>query len=95
MRSINDICIDFNSLDKLKSFLRESAVMKKFDHPNVLKVLGISLETEDGLPFILLPYMANGDLKNFLKSKRPDTLTVDKFPKVQFPVLLFITSKQV
>jgi len=56
--------------------------MKNFDHPNVLKVLGISLETEDGVPFILLPYMANGDLKNFLKSKRLDTLTVDKFPRV-------------
>ena len=74
--------LDFNSLDKLKSFLRESAVMKNLDHPNVLKVLGISLETEDGLPFILLPYMANGDLKNYLKSKRPDTLAVDKFPMV-------------
>lgn len=73
---------DYNSLEKLKSFLRESAVMKDFLHPNVLQVLGISLETEDGLPYILLPYMANGDLKTFLKSKRPEALVVDQFPEV-------------
>ena len=73
---------DYNSLEKLKSFLRESAVMKNFHHPNVLQVLGISLETEDGLPYIVLPYMANGDLKTFLKNKRPDALVVDQFPKV-------------
>ena len=73
---------DYNSLEKLKSFLRESAVMKDFFHPNVLQVLGISLETEDGLPYIVLPFMANGDLKTFLKSKRPDALVVDQFPEV-------------
>ena len=56
--------------------------MKNFQHPNVLQVLGISLETEDGLPYIVLPYMANGDLRTFLKSKRPEALTVDQFPEV-------------
>lgn len=56
--------------------------MKDFHHPNVLQILGISLETEDGLPYIVLPYMANGDLKTFLKNKRPEALVVDQFPKV-------------
>ena len=39
--------------------------MKHCDHPNVLSVLGVSLDTdhEGGLPFIVLPFMANGDLK--------------------------------
>ena len=73
---------DYNSLQKLKSFLRESAVMKNFHHPNVLQVLGISLETEDGLPYIVLPFMANGDLRTFLKNKRPEALAVDQFPEV-------------
>ena len=80
-------CFDFvipdnNSLENLKAFLCESAVMKDFLHPNVLQVLGISLETKDGLPYILLPFMANGDLKKFLKSKRPEALVVDQFPEV-------------
>ena len=82
----NVVIPDYNSLEKLKAFLRESAVMKDFLHPNVLQVLGISLETEDGLPYILLPFMANGDLKAFLKSKRPEALVVDQFPEV---ILLF------
>ena len=73
---------DHNSLENLKAFLCESAVMKDILHPNVLQVLGISIETKDGLPYILLPFMANGDLKKFLKSKRPEALVVDQFPEV-------------
>ena len=78
-----DVAIsDYNSLEKLKSFIRESAVMKNFHHPNVLQVLGISLETENRLPYIILPFMANGDLRTFLKNKRPEALAVDQFPEV-------------
>ena len=64
--------------------------MKNFHHPNVLQVLGISLETEDGLPYIVLPYMANGDLRRFLKNKRPEALTVDQFPEVLIIALIYI-----
>ena len=44
--------------------------MLDFDHPNVLRLLGVCFDTEDQLPTIILPYMANGDLKSFLQSKR-------------------------
>ena len=63
--------------------------MKNFHHPNVLQVLGISLETEDGLPYIVLPYMANGDLRRFLKNKRPEALAVDQFPEVLIIALIY------
>ena len=46
--------------------------MLDFDHPNVLRLLGVCFDTEDQLPVIILPYMANGDLKSFLISKRGD-----------------------
>ena len=46
--------------------------MLDFDHPNVLRLLGVCFDTEDQLPVIILPYMANGDLKSFLVSERGD-----------------------
>ena len=44
--------------------------MLHLDHPNVLKLLGVCFDTEDQLPAIVLPFMANGDLKSFLVEKR-------------------------
>ena len=44
--------------------------MLGFDHPNVLKLLGVCFDTEDKLPLIVLPFMENGDLRSFLASKR-------------------------
>ena len=46
--------------------------MLGFDHPNVLSLLGVCFDTEQNLPLIILPYMANGDLKTFLLKCRGD-----------------------
>ena len=56
--------------------------MLDFDHPNVMNLLGVCFDTEDTLPVIILPYMANGDLKSFLISKREDNGEVNILPKV-------------
>ena len=58
--------------------------MKKLDHPNVLSILGICLESshESGLPFMIMPFMINGDLKSYLKQKRKKTECVDQLPEV-------------
>ncbi|XP_065910248.1 tyrosine-protein kinase Mer-like isoform X3 [Dysidea avara] len=71
---------DYTSAKSLKTFLHESAIMKNFKHPNVLSVFGVCLETSDGVPFIVLPYMPNGDLRNYLKSRRRDESNVEQFP---------------
>ena len=60
----------YSTKDELKAFLRESALMKHFDHINVLGLIGICLNTPDHIPYIVLPYMANGDLRTFLRNKR-------------------------
>ena len=52
----------------MESFLNECILMKKVDHVNVLGLLGVCFE--NGLPYIILPFMSNGDLKTFLYSKR-------------------------
>ena len=44
--------------------------MLDFDHPNILPLVGVCLDSDDGHPLIVLPLMANGDLKSFLFSKR-------------------------
>ena len=45
-------------------FLQEMTVMKQFDHPNVLSLIGVSV-LEDK-PCALLPLMSNGDLRKFI-----------------------------
>ena len=50
-------------------------------HPHVLGLCGVCLDTEDSIPVIVLPFMANGDLRTYLRSLRQD-YTVDEFPEV-------------
>ena len=57
--------------------------MKRIKHPNVLGLLGVCLNTEDGLPYIVLPFMENGDLKTILHSKRTTNGPVLKYPEVR------------
>jgi len=64
-------------MEKLKSILHESVLMKSLHHDNILKILGVCLETDvqGGMAYIVLPYMVNGDLKTYLKNKRQSTIT--------------------
>ena len=54
--------------------------MKKLNHPNVLAILGVCLESnhKSRLPFMILPFMVNGDLKSYLKKKRENNACVSK-----------------
>ena len=68
----------------LELFLNECALMMKLSHPNILPIIGICLKSdhESGLPFMLLPFMVNGDLKSYLRKKRNNPVCVDQFPEV-------------
>ena len=59
--------------------------MLDFQHPNVMSLLGVCFDTEDNLPLIVLPFMANGDLKSYLVGKRTDSpsLEIEKLPQVR------------
>ena len=52
----------------MESFLKEGVMMKNFDHPHVLRLLGVSMNEGD-FPMVILPYMANGDLRSYVKDK--------------------------
>ncbi|XP_064389307.1 epidermal growth factor receptor-like isoform X3 [Halichondria panicea] len=68
---------NLSSKDELNAFLEESLLMKDFQHPNILGFFGVCFDTPDGAPYILLPYMANGNLKDYLKKKRTHVTNVD------------------
>ena len=59
-------------MDDLNLFISESVIMKDFKHRNVLGLVGVSVGVEEdkAVPYIIIPFMANGDLKGYLKDKR-------------------------
>ena len=69
---------------KAKEFLQECITAKQFSHPNVLGLIGVSVITEEAIPLMVLPYMHNGDIRSFMKSKRGDTIELTEFPEVHF-----------
>ena len=67
----------------MKELVSEIATMKIFDHPNVLQLLGVCVDTnDDDMLRAVLPYMANGDLRNFLKQRRVDPTNTTEYAKV-------------
>ncbi len=56
----------------VKKFMEEAELMKKFSHPNIVSLLGISIADsddeidEDSAPLMILEYMPYGDLQSFL-----------------------------
>ncbi|CAH2062009.1 unnamed protein product, partial [Iphiclides podalirius] len=50
-------------------FLMEAAIMAKFNHPNVVHLIGVCFDRHPR--FIVLELLAGGDLKNFLRESRP------------------------
>lgn len=74
---------------EIEKFIAESAIMMDFDHPNILRLIGVCSNMEDNLPAIVLPYMAMGDLRSFLRAKRAALVTSntqaakEQYPKVR------------
>ena len=81
---------DYCSMEILESFIHESVLMKNFDHPNVLHILGVGLDPDNGLPFIVLPFMVNGNLQMYLKSKRQKITEINQLPKVHNCIVTYL-----
>nr|CAB38028.1 scavenger receptor tyrosine kinase [Geodia cydonium] len=66
---------DISQQENIDNFVQESILMLGFNHPNVLELLGVCFDTTDRHPLIVLPFMANGDLRSYLMSKRDPSVT--------------------
>ena len=53
----------------VEELFKECAKMINLNHPNVLTLSGVCMD-RGPVPYIVLPYMANGSLLNYLKKKR-------------------------
>ena len=77
-----------SSLDAMKDLVAESAIMKTFHHPNVLSLLGVCIDNDDNddndedVLKIVMPFMANGDLRRFLKESRVSPDNTQEYPDV-------------
>lgn len=63
-------------------FVEESVKMSRFKHPHVMGLIGVCLDSGSA-PYIVMPYMANGSLLEYLKRERdslvfPETTDADK-----------------
>lgn len=67
-------------------FLNEATVMKTFDTAHVVRLLGVVSQGQP--PLVIMELMANGDLKSYLRSHRPDENSrpgSDKYPSNRKP----------
>ena len=82
--------------DDLSAFLGESLKMKELCHPNVMNLLGVSLDAVP-TPYIVLPFMENGDLLSYIKKRRESLLVTecDDIDKVHVHLIthLVLTSR--
>ncbi len=61
--------IGFLQKDLVTDLLKECVKMQEFDHPNVLKLLGVCLDGGPA-PYIVMPFMSSGSLLSFLRKDR-------------------------
>lgn len=78
--------VNENATDKERcSFLKEADVMKQFDTTHVVRLLGVVSQGQPTL--VVMELMANGDLKGYLRSHRPDYESGDNLNPPQPPTL--------
>ncbi|KAK3567425.1 hypothetical protein QTP86_019839 [Hemibagrus guttatus] len=72
--AVKTMRVGIYSQDDLQSFLKEAEIMQHFDHDNIVKLLGVTLETvQDSsipVPLVILPFLKHGDLRRFLIATR-------------------------
>lgn len=67
VKSLRDMYLN-NAVD-VAAFFKEALIMKDFDHPNVLRLFGVSIR--DGKPLVVVPLMTRGSSLTLIRD--PDS----------------------
>ena len=77
---------DCASYAEMRGLLVESSLMYSFSHAHILSLRGLCLNPQSGAPYLVMPYMEHGDLRNFLRKKADDVTegcdTLTTYPQV-------------
>ena len=53
-----------------EQFLKEALLMRDFRHENVLRLIGVTLDSKDSnMPMVVLPFMKHGDLLSYIRDE--------------------------
>ena len=69
-------CVGDFSQTEFDKFLEESLKMSRFKHSHIMSLVGVCLDAGSA-PLIIMPYMENGSLLQYLKHER-ETLVVSE-----------------
>jgi serine/threonine protein kinase len=58
------------STNDIERMTKEVSAMLNFEHPNVMSLIGVCLDGE--MPLIIMPFMSNGSVLEFVKSHREE-----------------------
>ena len=67
--NIHFFLLGFLQEELVTDLLKECVKMQKFDHPNVLQLVGVCLDGGPA-PYIIMPFMTNGSLLSYLRQER-------------------------
>ena len=64
--------------------------MKRFSHRNIVGLLGVCFDTPEGYPYLVLPFMTNGNIRDYLRERRVHETDTASIPDVRafFPIHL-------
>ncbi|CAJ1086437.1 tyrosine-protein kinase receptor TYRO3-like isoform X1 [Xyrichtys novacula] len=72
--AVKTVRVGIHSQAELLDFMKEAEIMQNFHHENVVRLLGVAVQTEQDshlpVPLVILPYMKHGDLRRFLIATR-------------------------
>jgi len=58
-------------MSELNNMIEESLKMSKFNHPNVMRLVGVCIDGGES-PYIVMPFMTHGSLLSYFKKHKAE-----------------------